>query len=130
MDVTAVHRLLGGAIVASWLVVCVWALVLRVARREEAPAFWRVVSVAQVLLVVQLAVGAALFAMGRVPGAGGAFTNVFHTLYGFGFPALVLVYSHKWAREGRHQPFAVFAVAALVIFALALRGYMVGLVGA
>lgn len=127
------HLLLGVVIVASWLVVCLWALVLRL-RPAEAPLFWRTVSVAQILLVLQLALGVALFLMGRVPGRGaqegGAYTNAFHTLYGFGFPALVLFFSHKWAREGRRDPFAVFAVAGLVLMALAMRGFMVGILGA
>ena len=127
------HLLLGAVIVASWLVVCLWALVLR-PRPAEAPLFWRTVSVAQILLVLQLALGIALFLLGRVPGRppqeGGAYTNAFHTLYGFGFPALVLFFSHKWAREGRRDPFAVFAVAGLVLMALAMRGFMVGILGA
>lgn len=130
MDFTAVHTVLGGAIVAAWILVAFWSLILRLVRREEAPLFWRLVSLAQILLVVQLGLGSVLFLMGRQPGAGGAFTNIFHTLYGFGFPALVLFFSHKWAREGRWSPYLVFSVAGLVIFALAVRGYMVGLVGA
>lgn len=130
MEYSDIHLALGAAIVASWLTVTVWALVLRLRRRDESPAFWRVVSFAQVLLVVQLVLGAALFAMGRRPGTGGAYTNTFHTLYGFGFPALVLFYSHKWAREGRWHPFAVFSFAALVIMALAMRAFMVGVLGA
>jgi len=130
MELNEVHLALGAAIVASWLVVCVWALVLRVRRREESAAFWRTVSFAQVLLVIQLVLGLVLFGMGRRPGAGGAYTNTFHALYGFGFPALVLFYSHKWAREGRWHPFAVFSFAALVIMALAMRSFMVGVLGA
>jgi len=128
------HLLLGAVIVASWLVVCLWALALRLRRSAEAPMFWRTVSVAQLLLVLQLALGLTLFLLGRVPGRppqeGGAYTNTFHALYGFGFPALVLFFSHKWAREGRRDPFAVFAVAGLVLMALVMRGFMVGILGA
>jgi hypothetical protein len=130
MDPTAVHRLLGSAIIAAWLVVAVWALALRLLHRQEAPAFWRAVSFAQILLVVQLVAGAVLFLVGRRPGSGDAFTNVFHTLYGFGFPVVVLFVSHKWAREGRYGPFALFSIAGLVIFALAVRARMVGFEGA
>lgn len=134
MDLTRMHLLLGVVIVASWLVVCVWALVLRLRHPAEAPLFWRALSAAQLLLVLQLGLGVALFVMGRVPGRppheGGAYTNTFHALYGFGFPALVLFFSHKWAREGRRDPFAVFAVAGLVLMALAMRGFMVGILGA
>lgn len=134
MDLTGLHVVLGVAIVASWLVVCLWALVLRLRRATGAGVFWRAVSVAQLLLLVQLVLGVALFLAGRVPGRppteGGAYTNVFHALYGFGFPALVLFFAHRQAREGRRDPFAVFAVAGLVLMALVMRGFMVGILGA
>jgi len=129
MNITRVHLWFGIAIVASWLIVCLWALILRLRKRDRAPGFWRAVSVAQVLLVIQLLLGIGLFLAGRRPGSGGTYTNSFHTLYGFVFPALVLFFSHKWAREDRRHPFAVFAFAGLVIMALAMRAFMVGVVG-
>lgn len=130
MELSDIHLALGAAIIASWLAVCLWALALRLRGKEESAAFWRAVSFAQVMLGLQLLLGVGLFAMGRRPGAGGAYTNTFHTLYGFGFPVLVLYFSHKWAREGRRHPFAVFAFAGLVIMALAMRAFMVGVLGA
>lgn len=130
MNLTAVHGYIFGiTIISSWAIVCFWALALRFTRHEETPTFWRAVSVAQVLLVVQLAIGLVLLAMGRRPGGGGAYNVGFHLLYGFGFPLLVLVFGHKWAREGRYDPHSVFAVVGLVIFALSVRGFLVGIHG-
>lgn len=130
MDLTALHGYtIGFVTIGSWAVIALWALGLRLVRSEETPIFWRAVSVAQILLVVQLAIGLVLLAMGRRPGGGGAFNVTFHLLYGAGFPLLVLVVGHKWAREGRYNPHTVFAFAGLVIFALALRGWMVGIYG-
>lgn len=130
MDLTALHGyLIGIASIAGWAAIALWSLVLRLVRAEETPVFWRVVSVAQILLVVELVVGLVLLAMGRVPGGGGAFTVTFHMLYGAGFPLVVLVFGHKWAREARYDPHTVFAVVGLVIFALLLRGFLVGIHG-
>lgn len=130
MNLTVVHGyLVGIAIIGSWAIICFWSLALRFTRYEDTPTFWRAVSVAQILLVAQLVVGLVLLVMGRRPGGGGAFNVGFHLLYGFGFPLLVLFFGHKWAREGRYDPHAVFAVVGLVIFALTLRGFLVGIHG-
>ena len=65
-------------------------------------------------------------AKGR-PGDGSMFIYVFHPLYGIVFPLLTLFFAHKWAREGRYHPHAVFGVAGLVVFGLTARAMMVGL---
>ena len=105
-----------------WLVLTLWALVLWRLRREEAPSFWRVVSVAQVLLGVQLVIGLVLLAMGRRPGEPGWFDTLFHPLYGFIFPGIVLIVAHAQARSGARSAYAVFSWPAIVIFALTVRG--------
>lgn len=131
MDLTALHGyVIGFAIMGSWLLIMIWALVLRLLRADSTPVFWRAVSVAQILLVVQLVVGIALFLMGRVPGpSGGVGTVLFHLAYGVVFPLVVLFVGHGVARGGRYRPHTVFAVVGLVNFALALRAWMVGIEG-
>jgi hypothetical protein len=82
---------------------------------------------------VQLVAGLVLLALGRRPGAPGAerpYDLLMHFLYGFGFPLLVLLVSHKWARDGRYHPYTIFAVASLIIAGLTARGWMVGILGA
>lgn len=121
---------IGFSLIGAWLAVMLWALVLRLARRDGGRWFWRGVSVAQILLVVQLVVGLVLLAMGRRPGpAGGAYTVGFHLLYGFGFPVLVLLLAHKWARDERYHPLTIFSIAAFVIVGLTVRGWFVGIQG-
>lgn len=128
-SLVAVHGYwLGVPVFASWLVVCVWALVLRLARAGETPVFWRAVSVAQVLLALQVLAGLVLLALwavgvGRPPVPGSAFQSVFHVLYGAVFPAVVLVVGHRLAREGRADPHTAFAVVGLVNFGLLLRAW-------
>lgn len=129
MDIAQIHGyVLGAGIIGGWLLISVVAGVLRLAKggdpsgAAEVPWFWRLVSIAQVLLGVQLLVGAYLFIAGGRPGPD-TFTHVFHPLYGFVFPAIVLFIAHKQSREGRRHPFTAFAVAGFVIFALTLRGF-------
>jgi hypothetical protein len=122
---------IGFSVIGAWFAVMLWALVLRLARREGGRWFWRGVSVAQILLVVQLLVGLVLLALGRRPGPeGGAFTMGFHIAYGFGFPLVVLLVAHKWARDERYHSLTVFAFAAFIIVGLTVRGWFVGIQGA
>lgn len=133
MDLTLLHGyVLGYAAIASWVVVGVWSLVLRFTRPQEAPTFWRVVSIAQVLLGVQLLLGVVLLLMGRWPGPGdaGLGTLLFHLSYGIISPLVVLVVAHAWARSERFNPYAIFAVVGLVNFGLMFRAWQVGIFGA
>ncbi|WP_370328227.1 hypothetical protein [Euzebya sp.] len=130
MSFASIHGyVIGIAIIGSWLVVMLLALVLRLVRADADNGwFWRVVSVAQVLLVVQLLAGAVLLIMGRLPSAH-AFDNIFHPLYGLVFPGIVLFVGHKWSRDGRMHPLSAFALVGLVNFGLTARAFMVAVVG-
>lgn len=115
-------------VIASWLVICVWAFVLRLVAVDETPTFWRAVSVAQILLALQVLVGVVLLALwalglGRAPMPGSTFDSVFHVLYGLVFPLVVLVVGHRFAAQGRWQPHTTFAVVGLVNFGLLLRAW-------
>ena len=131
MGLAQIHGyIVGGTIIGSWLLVMVVALILRVARPNgEVPWFWRLVSVAQIILGVQLLYGIVLFVRSWL-GAGGfpgpdVFTHVFHPLYGFLFPGVVLFYGHKFSREERLHPLSAFAMVGLVNFGLSFRALMV-----
>lgn len=127
MDLAGLHGYVVGILLISvWAALTFWALALWRLNYEETPTFWRVVSIAQILLVVQLVIGAVLFAMGRTPGEPGWFDTVFHPLYGFVFPVVVLLVAHAQARSGARSAHGVFALAAFVIFALNVRAFMVG----
>lgn len=127
MDLAAPHTWLGIAIVAAWAIVSVWAFILRLLSREDTPLFWRMVSLAQMLLLLQVLIGLVLMLMGRRPGDASLFAYAFHLLYGIVFPIIVLLLAHKWAREGRRNPHTIFGVAGLVLFGLTARAFMVGL---
>ena len=131
----AVHGyILGFAVIGAWALIMLWALVLWARKPDETPLFWRAVSVAQILLGLQLLAGLVLTVLwlvgnGNAPGArsgGGWFNGGFHVLYGIVFPVVVLLVGHRAAREGRYNPHLVFAVVGLVIFGLTARAWMVG----
>ena len=132
MSVSGVHGyVLGFVLIGSWAVICVWALALRFTKYEETPMFWRFVSLAQILLVVEVVVGVVLLLMGRRPGpADDGATLAFHLAYGVLFPLITLVVGHRVARDGRYSAHSVFAVVGLVIFGLTARAWMVGSGGA
>jgi hypothetical protein len=126
VSIAAVHGyVLGFGIIGSWFGIMVLSIILRAVKRDgEVAWFWKVVSFAQILLGIQLLIGAYLFIVGGRPGPD-TFTHVFHPLYGFVFPGVVLFYGHKLAREGRIHPLSAFAVVGLVNFGLTARAWMV-----
>ena len=125
---SGLHAYIGLAIVSVWGILAGWGFALSFLSYDDTPGFWRVVSVAQILLGVQLLVGLGLF-VGRgfaTIGEQGWFSTLFHPLYGFVFPFVVLFAGHAYARRPDRNPHRVFALASLVVFALTARGWMVG----
>jgi hypothetical protein len=139
MNLTALHGyLLGFAVIGSWAIICFWGLALWIlgrfekTRYEETPTFWRAVSVAQILLAVQRAVGLVLLALGRrpgPPGLDGGLTLLFHLSYAILSPLVVLIFAHRFASAGRFSPHGIFALVGLVIFGLTVRAWQVGIAG-
>jgi hypothetical protein len=132
MDFVTIHGyIVAFLIIGSWATIMFWSLALRFTKYEETPTFWRAVSVAQILLAVQLLLGMVLLTryalgFGGLPGDGSAWDFVWHLLYGLFFPIIVLIVAHKGARDGRFNPHSAFAVVGLVIFGLTARAWQVG----
>jgi hypothetical protein len=127
MSISVIHGYaVGSLVIGAWAIIAGWALALRFTDYDETPTFWKAVSAAQILLGIQLLFGLVLLAIGRRPGADGWFDTLFHPLYGFVFPIIVLVLAHAQARAGNRNAYATFALAAFVIFALTVRALMVG----
>jgi hypothetical protein len=123
--VSTVHRVVAYAIPTGWafLALCtLWAFVRNRAPRDW---FWSLLAVLQVALVVQALVGSVLFVMGHRPDSSGP--QWLHYLYGAVGPAIVLAFAHRWARRYETISWAVFGVAALVIFGLTFRALSTGL---
>lgn len=118
-----VHEYIGYAIVGGWGLFFLWGLVFFLIKREPNHWFWRLLAVLQAILILQLAVGLTLLALGhRLP-------SWLHFFYGSVFPAIVLVIAHVVARGLEEEPDAwkVFAVAGFFLFGLTLRALTTGL---
>lgn len=122
--VSDLHRFVGYSIPAGFALLALWALFALVRNRDPAGGFWHVLAALQVVIAIQVLVGAILFALGLRPASRGP--QWLHYVYGGLFPALVLVVAHRFARRAE-APWLVFGVAALVIFGLTFRALQTGL---
>lgn len=102
-----------------------WSLLAFVRNKAPRDAFWTLLAALQVILGVQIAVGAVLFASGYRPASNGP--SWLHYAYGALFPVVVLVFAHRYARRYESISWVVFGVAALVIFGLTFRALQTGL---
>ena len=115
------HELEGFVIVAGWGVLLLFGVGLFITRRDAGRVYWGLLTVLQVLLVVQLLAGIVLLiAGGRQP--------LLHYLYGAVFPALVLGVCHVFTRGLEKPPYHMFfTIGSLLVFGLTARALVTGL---
>ena len=116
------HAALGWGVVGGFLLMWLWGTGAGLLRREAGAWFWRLVAILQVTLIVQVAVGIALLAIGgRQP--------LLHYAYGGPFPAIALGVAHARARASPPPRGAqwVFGWAAFFAWGLTTRALMLGL---
>ena len=134
---SGLHRVVGFAVVGVFALGWVWGLVAWISRRDPGEAYWRWLSVAQVLAGLQAIVGIGLLLFGRRVLTGGPLSNVLHYVYGL-LPLLLFVFAHVVARAGNASiigfderrkiaPWVPFAWASFICFGLAFRALMTGL---
>lgn len=116
------HGWVGYLIVGLFTVGWVFGLVLLISRRPAGDWFWRWLTAAQVVAIVQALIGAIVFV------AGGRPTTWLHYVYGFG-PLVIFGIGHLLARDDafRTRPWAPFALASFISFGLSLRALTTGL---
>jgi hypothetical protein len=120
--VSAVHAVVGYAIVGGLFLFFAWGLVGWVMNRDPGAWYWRLLALVQVLLVLQLVAGAILLIIGRRQ-------PLLHYAYGALFPLIALVVAHVLARgmERHRDALLVFVAASFVVFGLTLRALATGL---
>jgi hypothetical protein len=121
-----VHRYLGEAIVVALAVIALFGVVLRLARREEAPRlFWGLQHYTENVLVVQVLIGLTLLVAGfRV--AGGPLVWL-HYLYGSLFPLIAIVGGRIAALRRDDHDYVGATWGAFFAVGLTLRALMTGL---
>jgi len=115
------HELEGFVIVAGWGVLFLFGVGLFITRRDANRVYWALLTVLQVLLVIQLLAGLVLFAEGGRPA-------ILHYLYGAVFPALVIGVCHLFTRGLEKPPYHLFfTIGAFFMLGLTARALMTGL---
>jgi hypothetical protein len=119
---SALHRVIGFAVVGTFALGWILGLVVWISRRGAGDWFWRWLVAAQILALVQAIVGVVLLLLGREP------SDWLHLVYGIG-PLLILGIGHLLAREEqfRDRAWVPFAFASFICFGLSLRALMTGL---
>jgi hypothetical protein len=133
--VSALHRVVGFAVVAVFALGWIWGLGSRIARRDPGDGFWVWLTAAQVTAGVQAIIGTILLLIGRRLQAEGVLGGMLHYVYGY-LPLLLFVVAHVIARAGDARaigidrpvrPWTPFAWASFISFGLTLRALMTGL---
>lgn len=119
------HRLVAYSVPALFALLALGALFTFLRNREPGGWFWNLLAAVQVVLGVQVVVGAILFALGGRPQSNGP--NWLHYVYGGLFPIGVLYVAHKYARKHQGVEIVIFGVACLVAFGLTFRALQTGL---
>lgn len=122
---TALHRYLGLAIISAFALMMLWALALRIFRREEAPPiFWVLQHWTENLLIVQALGGLVFLLIGRrVVGDDLVF---FHYLYGSLFPLIAIVGGRIAGLRREEHEFVGIGWGSFFAFGLTLRAMMTG----
>lgn len=122
-----IHRYIGFAIPAGFALLVLWTIYTLIRNRPPHEWFWNLLGILQVIIAVQVLVGAILFAVGLRPPQQDL--RWLHYLYGGLFPAIVLIAAHRVASRERFRaiPWMVFGVAAFINFGLTSRALMTGL---
>lgn len=101
-----------------------WSLWSLVRNKPPVAAFWTLLGWLQVVVGIQVVVGAALFLLGFRPQSNG--TVWLHYAYGGLFPIALLVTAHRYAKKYEDLGFVVFGLASFLICALTIRALMTG----
>jgi hypothetical protein len=120
--VSGIHEIVGFVVVGILTIGWVFGLILWVSRRPAGDWFWRWLTSAQVIAILQALIGVILVIAGRRP------TTWLHYVYGFG-PLVIFAIGHALAREDafRGKPWVPFAMASFISFGLSLRALTTGL---
>lgn len=132
---SALHRIVGFAVVAVFALGWIWGLGATLVRRTPGDRYWTWLAAAQVVAAAQAVLGTILLIVGRRLEAEGVLGGTLHYVYGY-LPLLLFVFAHVVARAGDArvigidrpvQPWVPFAWASFVSFGLTLRALMTGL---
>lgn len=119
------HKYLGFTIPVGFGVLAIWAAVGLIRNKTPGERFWTILGILQVVISIQVLVGAILFLTGLRPPTDPIWL---HYAYGGLFPAALLIGAHRLAgTRFKDVPWVVFGAAAFLICGLTIRALMTGL---
>ena len=118
------HRYLGYPIPIGFAILALWAFYSFVRNRNPHDRFWSLLGIMQVVIGLQVIVGAILFLFRLAPPTDPVWL---HYAYGGLFPAALLVGAHRLARTHEGIAGPVFGIVAVLISGLTFRALMTGL---
>lgn len=124
---TAIHRFIAYGVPAGFLLLGLAAVVGLIRNKAPGGWFWSLVAIIQVVLGLEVIVGAVLYAFGDRPLTTGP--EWLHYVYGGLFPAALLVLAHRLGKRFEDIPWVVFGAVSLVNFGLTFRALQTGLGG-
>ena len=119
-----IHLYVGYAIPVSFALLALASLASFLRNREPGAWYWNLLAFVQVIVGLQVIVGAVMFAFGQR--AGGDLPWL-HYAYGGLFPAALLVAAHRFAGRHKEAAWIFFGVASLLNAGLTMRALMTGL---
>lgn len=121
------HRYIGFSIPTGFVVLMLWSIYTLIRNRPPHDWFWSLLGILQVIIAIQVVLGAILFTVGLRPPQQDL--RWLHYFYGGLFPAVVLIAAHSVAQRERFReiPWIVFGFAAFINFGLTSRALMTGL---
>ena len=119
------HRYIGYAIPAGFAIIVLWTIVSLIRNRDPGDRFWGLIAVLQVVIGLQVIVGAILLLTGLRPSPNGPVW--LHYVYGGLFPAAILIAAHRFASKRPGIAWIIFGVASFVNFGLTFRALQTGL---
>lgn len=122
---TQVHHYVGWSIPIGFGLLVLWTIYSLIRNRPPHDLYWTLLGILQVVIGVQVVVGAVLFVMGQRPHPNGPVW--LHYVYGGLFPAAILVGAHRLAKKYEDIPWVVFGIASFVCFGLTFRALQTGL---
>lgn len=124
---TTIHRFIAYGVPAGFLLLGLAAVLGLIRNKAPGGWFWSLVAIIQVVLGLEVVVGALLYAFGDRPLTTGP--EWLHYVYGGLFPAALLVLAHRLGKRFEDIPWVVFGVVSLVNFGLTFRALQTGLGG-
>lgn len=119
------HLYVGYGVPGGFVLLVLWAVVSTARNRAPHDAFWTLLAVLQVVVVIQFVVGGVLFLSGARPPTQGAQWR--HYMYGALIPALALMIAHRQARKLSDIAPLIFGIAGFFCAASTAMALMTGL---